>query len=125
MGSRNDPRAPGRRRRFRGRWLGALRQLAGEVSIDALVDHEPAILERAALAEGLPPGRCFTDVGAALADNGADMALVVVPPEAHRPVALRCLEAGLPVLVEKPLAGRARTARRSSRRRAATAASWR
>ena len=86
-------------------WLGALRQLAGEVSIDALVDHEPAILERAALAEGLPPGRCFTDVGAALADNGADMALVVVPPEAHRPIAVRCLEAGLPVLVEKPLAG--------------------
>jgi predicted dehydrogenase len=31
---------------------------------------------------------------------------VVVPPEAHRPVATACLSAGLPVLVEKPLAGR-------------------
>jgi predicted dehydrogenase len=54
----------------------------------------------------VPPGARFTDLSAALDADGADMALVVVPPAAHRPVATACLSAGLPVLVEKPLAGR-------------------
>jgi predicted dehydrogenase len=69
------------------------------------VDREPAALDAAAASTGVPRERCFTDLDAALAANGADMALVVVPPSDHRPVAARCLEAGLPVLVEKPLAG--------------------
>jgi predicted dehydrogenase len=82
-----------------------LRALDGEAVLDALVDRDPAALEAAAASTGVPLERCFTDLGAALAANGADMALVVVPPSAHRPVAAACLEAGLPVLVEKPLAG--------------------
>jgi predicted dehydrogenase len=86
-------------------WLGALAELRGEASLDGLVDREPATLEAAAARAGVPADRCFTDVDAALAVNGADLALVVVPPQSHRPVAVRCLEAGLPVLVEKPLAG--------------------
>jgi predicted dehydrogenase len=86
-------------------WLGALAELRGEASLVGLVDREPATLEAAAARADVPADRCFTDVDAALASNGADLALVVVPPESHRPVALRCLEAGLPVLVEKPLAG--------------------
>jgi predicted dehydrogenase len=82
-----------------------LRALAGEAVLDALVDRDPAALEAAAATTGVPLERCFTDLDAALAANGAEMALVVVPPDSHRPVAARCLEAGLPVLVEKPLAG--------------------
>jgi predicted dehydrogenase len=82
-----------------------LRALDGEAVLDALVDQDPAALEAAAASSGVPLERCFTDLDAALAANGADMALVVVPPSAHLPVAARCLEAGLPVLVEKPLAG--------------------
>jgi predicted dehydrogenase len=77
-------------------WLGAL---AGhdEARLAALVDREPA-----ALVAGVPG---FTGLDAALAAVEVDMALVVVPPDAHREVAERCLAAGLPVLVEKPLAG--------------------
>jgi predicted dehydrogenase len=83
-------------------WLGAL---DGEMEHVALVDRDAAALAAAAERTGLAPERCFTDLDAALSADGADMALVVVPPSAHRPVAERCLERGLPVLVEKPLAG--------------------
>jgi predicted dehydrogenase len=76
-----------------------LRALDGhrDATLVALVDREPD-----ALVPGVPG---FTELDEALARAGADMALVVVPPDAHREVAERCLAAGLPVLVEKPLAG--------------------
>ena len=63
-------------------WLAAL---AGEPTAEqvALVDQDPAALRAAE----------------------PDIAVVVVPPDAHREVAERCLAAGVPVLVEKPLAG--------------------
>lgn len=76
-----------------------LRALAEEPSAElvALVDQDPA-----ALLPGIPG---YTDLDEALAASGAEIAVVVVPPAAHREVAERCLAAGLPVLVEKPLAG--------------------
>jgi predicted dehydrogenase len=79
-------------------WLAAL---AAEPSAElvALVDQDPA-----ALAAG-PEVPRFTELDAALAADDAEIAVVVVPPAAHREVAERCLAAGLPVLVEKPLAG--------------------
>jgi predicted dehydrogenase len=77
-------------------WLAAL-EAEDDAQLVALVDRDPA-----ALVPGVPG---FTDLEAALASVEADMALVVVPPDAHREVAERCLAAGLPVLVEKPLAG--------------------
>jgi predicted dehydrogenase len=86
-------------------WLEALRELDGAARIGALVDQDPVALEAAAGQAGVDLRHCFTDLGAALAAGLADIALVVVPPEAHRAVAVDCLEAGLPVLVEKPLAG--------------------
>jgi predicted dehydrogenase len=90
---------------FGDTWLEALQQLDGAARIGALVDRDPAALEAAAARAGVDLRHCFTDLEAALAAGLADMALVVVPPEAHRAVAVECLEAGLPVLVEKPLAG--------------------
>jgi predicted dehydrogenase len=77
-------------------WLDAL-AAEPEVELVALVDQNPA-----ALAPGLPG---YADLDEALAVSGAELAVVVVPPAAHREVAERCLAAGLPVLVEKPLAG--------------------
>jgi predicted dehydrogenase len=77
-------------------WLDALAKEPTAEQV-ALVDHDPA-----ALVDGVPG---FTDLGEALRQAGADVAVVVVPPNAHREVAERCLAAGLPVLVEKPLAG--------------------
>ncbi|MFM9997219.1 MAG: Gfo/Idh/MocA family protein [Phycisphaerales bacterium] len=46
-----------------------------------------------------------------LIDAGIDAASVAVPTSHHRPVAEKLLEAGIAVLVEKPLAGDAETAR--------------
>jgi predicted dehydrogenase len=90
---------------FGAAWLRALDRLRGEVRIGALVDLDPVALEAAAAATAVDLDRCYTDLDVALSSAAVDMALVVVPPEAHRDVATRCLEAGLPVLVEKPLAG--------------------
>jgi predicted dehydrogenase len=90
---------------FGATWLHALERLGDDVAIGALVDLDPVALEAAATATAVDLDRCYTDLDAALASAAVDMALVVVPPEAHRDVATRCLEAGLPVLVEKPLAG--------------------
>jgi predicted dehydrogenase len=90
---------------FGATWLAALAELPGEARLVALADHSPAALAGAREAVGLAADACFTELDAALAATEADMALVVVPPEAHRAVATRCLAAGLPVLVEKPLAG--------------------
>jgi predicted dehydrogenase len=91
---------------FGATWLRALANLRGEAEHAGLVDIVPSVLEAAGAVSGVPPHARFTDLDAALADGAADIALVVVPPDAHRPVAEACLRAGLPVLVEKPLAGR-------------------
>jgi predicted dehydrogenase len=91
---------------FGATWLRALATLRDEAELIGLVDHAPEVLDAAGDSAGVPPGARFTDIAAALAADRADMALVVVPPEAHREVATACLHAGLPVLVEKPLAGR-------------------
>ena len=91
---------------FGATWLNALATLREEAELIALVDHAPDVLEAAGRSANVPPDACFTDLSAGLAADRADMALVVVPPEAHREVATSCLSAGLPVLVEKPLAGR-------------------
>jgi predicted dehydrogenase len=77
-------------------WLDAL-AAEPEAELVALVDQDPA-----ALVPGLPG---YVELDEALATSGAELAVVVVPPAAHREVAERCLAAGLPVLVEKPLAG--------------------
>lgn len=65
----------------------------------AVADVERDRAEALATKVGCP---AYTDYRAALA--GADAAVVSVPTERHHEVAAACLEAGLHVLVEKPLA---------------------
>jgi predicted dehydrogenase len=77
-------------------WLDALAKEPTAEQV-ALVD-----VDTAALVDGIPG---FTSLDEALRQTAADIAVVVVPPAAHREIAERCLAAGLPVLVEKPLAG--------------------
>jgi predicted dehydrogenase len=91
---------------FGATWLAALTELPGQAQLVALVDQSPGALVGAREATAISAEACFIELDAALQATDADMALVVVPPEAHREVATRCLDAGLPVLVEKPLAGR-------------------
>lgn len=61
----------------------------------------------AAVVDPAPGAADFADVDALLAAAGValDGAIVAAPNDLHAPVTLRLLEAGIPVLVEKPIAG--------------------
>jgi len=86
-------------------WLRFLGAHADRVRHAALVDVDPAVLAAGARKAGIEADRCFTDLDAALRGVDADAVLVVVPPALHRPVIEASLDAGLPVVTEKPLAG--------------------
>jgi predicted dehydrogenase len=68
--------------------------------VDASLDSLKAVQD----VHGFPANRCYTSVAEAAEATGAEAALVVVPPAYHLPVAVEAFEAGLHVLVEKPLA---------------------
>lgn len=84
---------------FGKRWAG----FAGDHLV-AVVDPDPAARAWAVDTLQLPSASCHPDLDSALAAGGFDAALVVSPPETHHPVTRHLLEAGFPVLVEKPLA---------------------
>ncbi len=68
----------------------------------AVCDAQPEAAERAArrfLAEGF-----FGDVGAMLAATRLDAVVVATPTAEHRAAAGACIECGIPVLIEKPMA---------------------
>ncbi|MCG8590788.1 MAG: Gfo/Idh/MocA family oxidoreductase [Proteobacteria bacterium] len=68
----------------------------------ALVDRDE---DRArALATRFSVDRHGTDLDAVLAEAQPDVVHVLTPPESHRELACRCLEAGAHVLIEKPFA---------------------
>ena len=67
----------------------------------AVVDGDRARAEAVAAEYG---ARAYTDVDALLANENIDAASVAVPTNAHLAVARTLLEAGIDVLVEKPLA---------------------
>ncbi|HEX8200444.1 MAG TPA: Gfo/Idh/MocA family oxidoreductase [Isosphaeraceae bacterium] len=50
--------------------------------------------------------RAFTDVGALLRDSGAEALVIATPHPLHAEPAIRAVQAGLHVLVEKPMAAR-------------------
>jgi predicted dehydrogenase len=68
------------------------------------VDANPQALADTQRIHGFPADRCFASVAEAAAATEAVGVLIVVPPAFHLPVALEAYEAGLHVLVEKPLA---------------------
>jgi len=76
----------------------------GRVKVVAAVDVDPAALDNAQRYLGLPPGRCYTDIEQAFAENPADFCTVVVPPSAHEAVVELALRHGLDILSEKPIA---------------------
>lgn len=49
-------------------------------------------------------GRYYTDADALIADPEVDIVYVATPPASHRELAIRVMEAGKPVYVEKPMA---------------------
>ena len=74
---------------------------AGQLELAAVVDRDRARAEAVAAEFG---ARAYTDVDALLANEKIDAASVAVPTIAHLAVARTLLEAGIDVLVEKPLA---------------------
>ncbi|WP_309569682.1 Gfo/Idh/MocA family oxidoreductase, partial [Deinococcus sp.] len=74
-----------------------------QVEVVGYVDAHPDALALAQ-AQGAPPERCFTSLDEALRIAGAQAVLVTTNAAGHAPVALAALEAGLPVLIEKPFA---------------------
>ena len=68
----------------------------------AVHDTDPAAARL--LASGRPQPVAQASTTGALLDGGVDAVYVATPNAAHRPVVEACATAGLPVLVEKPLA---------------------
>ena len=73
-----------------------------EVELVGCVDSDPAAL--ALLEEQFPisPQKCFTSLDQALEATRPDAVLVTTTLEGHAPITKAALEAGLPVLCEKP-----------------------
>jgi predicted dehydrogenase len=77
----------------------AVRQLAGEFELAAVCD---------AAAERLKPfeGQCpvYSDADSLLADPNVEVVVLALPHHLHEPMAVKALEMGKHVLVEKPMA---------------------
>lgn len=65
---------------------------------------DPDAARRNALAENLGVRSSSADALELIADPGVDAVIVASPDPTHKPLVLACLDAGKPVLCEKPLA---------------------
>lgn len=74
-------------------------QLDDRFSVAAICEVDK--LRRAAIPSSI---RAFGTLDDMLATSAIDAALVSTPTPTHHEIALRCIEAGIPVIVEKPLA---------------------
>jgi predicted dehydrogenase len=89
------------------RYLPALASMADRVEILALVDQRAEARDRAvsAVASWSPSARGFERLDEALSSGSPDAAVNLTPAPAHAPVSAACLDAGLHVYSEKPIAG--------------------
>ena len=82
-------------------YLPALGRQAAKARLVAVADPRP---ERALLAaSGLPGCLTFDSVETLLQEAEIDAVLVTSSPDTHVPITIKALQAGLSVLVEKPL----------------------
>lgn len=91
-------------------WLKAVRT-SPQVDFAGFVEVSPEIVRAQAQAYSLDPSRIFNALPQALERVDADAVINITPPQFHREVTVAALEAGLPVLQEKPLAGTLEDAR--------------
>jgi predicted dehydrogenase len=91
-------------------WLSAV-QRSTEVQHAGFVEINDAVAKEMADSFGLNPALIYHSLDEALAAVQADGVIDVTPPQFHKTVSLAALEAGLPVLSEKPLADTLESAR--------------
>lgn len=72
-----------------------------QAELVALCDRDPQKVAAAAAAYGVTT--TYTELDAMLAQEAVDGAIVVTNHASHYPVAKRCLEAGLHVVIDKPM----------------------
>lgn len=85
-------------------WLHAV-QRSPQVNFAGYVEIDDEIARAQAEAFNLDQSLIFESLPAALNAVEADAVINVTPPEFHREICVAAMEAGLPVLTEKPLAG--------------------
>jgi len=77
----------------------------GHPDVECVALVEPDAASRAKIEPIIGAGcRYFSDLDQALREVKVDAALIVSPSSTHADVSIRCLDAGLTVMVEKPLA---------------------
>jgi predicted dehydrogenase len=91
---------------YMGRIWGGTLAVHPDVRLAGWVDVRPGVAEEAAAGLACGPLHTGTDLDAAIAAVRPDFVVDVTSPEAHHEVTLRALDAGLPVLGEKPIAHR-------------------
>lgn len=84
-------------------WLHAVRN-SPEVDFVGFVEINDEIARGQSAAYGLDPTTIYRALPEALQHLDADAVINVTPPQFHREISIIALEAGLPVLSEKPLA---------------------
>ncbi|MWD30018.1 NAD-dependent epimerase/dehydratase family protein [Aquicoccus sp. SCR17] len=82
-------------------WHAEALKLTPGARLTAVCDLSPGAAEALAGPNG---ARAFTSVEDMLAAEACDAVHILTPPQLHRALAIQCLEAGLHVLVEKPVA---------------------
>lgn len=84
--------------------LTAYLEFPEEVRIVALADIVPAKAEAAREAHDLPEARVYDEAAAMLAAEELDLVSIATPPGTHCELTVQALEAGVHVIVEKPMA---------------------
>ena len=84
-------------------WLQTVLE-SKRVEFAGFVEINDAVIDAQVAKHGLERNRVFPTLDAALAAVETDAIINVTPPQFHRDVSIRALEAGIPVLSEKPLA---------------------
>ncbi|MFH1681182.1 MAG: Gfo/Idh/MocA family oxidoreductase [Candidatus Eisenbacteria bacterium] len=94
-----------------GHWMEFIRAHPDTVTV-ACVDCRSEALDEARERCGEGGLACYTGIAEALEKTEADAALIATPSHLHAEHALQVLEAGLPVMTEKPLATAVRDGKR-------------
>lgn len=85
-------------------WINTVLQ-SSEVSFAGFVEVSDSVIQEQAVRYDMDRSRIYKSLAEALRSVRADAVINVTPPQFHKEVSLLAMDAGLPVLSEKPLAG--------------------